>query len=240
MSVRTQAAALTLAAISLIASGASVHATDIAACRAAVAAADKVALCSIAIRVSHNPRDLERAHNRRGLAYTELRQFDAAISDFDEVIRLNNRIAGYFDNRMNAWRGKGDLAHALADAEETVRLAPGYSFAHRARANVLEDLGRYPDSIADFSTAIEINPADAGLHVERGRVYTKFGDLNAAIRDYTEAMRLNPAERFALKQRGLAYMSLGDTANARADLESFLALQPGDEDATAAVLMLKR
>ena len=228
------------AGLLLLLASVTAHAADWAACRAAVTAPQKVAACSDVIRTSRDPRLLERAHNRRGLAFSELQRYDEAIRDFDDVIRLNGRIAGYFDNRMYAWLGKGDPARALVDAEESVRLAPDYAFVWRSRAIVLEALGRYADSIRDFTSAVQINPQDAGLHVDRGRIYTKLGDLQAAIRDFTEAMQLNPAEKFALKQRGLAYISLGDQAHAAADLTAYLGLEPNDAEAASAVALLRR
>ena len=44
-------------------------------------------------RNSWDPKILERAFNRRGLAYMSLNQFAEAANDFTAVIRLNPRIA---------------------------------------------------------------------------------------------------------------------------------------------------
>jgi hypothetical protein len=62
----------------------------------------KVDHCSVVISQSSDRRILERAFNRRGLAYMDLNRFAEAANDFTSVIRLNPRIAGYYDNRQNA------------------------------------------------------------------------------------------------------------------------------------------
>ena len=60
----------------------------------------------------------------RGLAYRDKRDYDRAINDFSQAIRLDGRNAAAFDNRGLAYRMKGDLERALADFDQAVRIDP--------------------------------------------------------------------------------------------------------------------
>jgi tetratricopeptide (TPR) repeat protein len=50
--------------------------------------------------------------------------YDRAIADLSEAIRLDPKRASAFYNRGVAYRAKGDLGHADADAAEAMRLDP--------------------------------------------------------------------------------------------------------------------
>src|ERR1700730_9581273 len=133
--------------------------------------AEKIEYCSIVISRSSDRKILERAFNRRGLAYMDLQRFAEAAKDFTEVIKINPRIAGYFDNRQNAYKAMGRLSDALNDANKAIELAPTYAFVFRGRANIYADMGRYDLALSDYDQAITLEPKDAGLFVDRGKVY---------------------------------------------------------------------
>jgi S1-C subfamily serine protease len=199
----------------------------------------KLEYCSTVISKSRDPRYLEHAFNIRGLAHVELHQFADAASDFTEVIKLNPTIAGYYDNRQNAYRGMGHLGDALKDADIAVRMAPTYSFVYRGRGNVYGDLGRYDLAISDFTTAINIDPSDVGIVVDRGNIFAKAGRWGDAVSDFTHAVDmdkgatgLTPA---AIRGRGLAYKQMGILGAARSDLEAFVRIQPNDPEIVQAL-----
>ena len=66
------------------------------ACRNSKEAAVKVEHCTRVISQSSDRKILERAFNRRGLAYMDLKQFGDAAKDFTEVIQLNSTDRGLF------------------------------------------------------------------------------------------------------------------------------------------------
>src|SRR5208337_3295537 len=108
-------------------------------------AADKIAHCSNVIAQSSNVSALVTAHNTRGLALMDAGRFGEAVDDFTFVIRHEPQIAGFYDNRQNAYRRSGRLDDALKDANEAIRLAPTYSFVFRGRAR--EELEHMPGSL---------------------------------------------------------------------------------------------
>src|SRR5208282_5618124 len=118
-------------------------AAELHLCRNSSAAADKIAHCSNVIAESSNVSALVTAHNTRGLTLMDAGRFGEAVDDFTFVIRHEPKIAGFYDNRQNAYRRSGRLDDALKDANEAIRLAPTYSFVFRGRANVYNDMGKY-------------------------------------------------------------------------------------------------
>ncbi len=197
--------------------------------------AEKIEYCSFVISRSSDRKILERAFNRRGLAYMDLQKFAEAAKDFTEVIKLNPRIAGYFDNRQNAYKAMGRLSDALSDASKAIELAPTYAFVFRDRANVYADMGRYNLALRDYDQAITLEPKDAGLFVDRGKVYVKAQRIDRAIADFTQAFDTDRNMTVALRERGFAYRLLGNLDAARADLTLFLRLQPNDEGVISAL-----
>ncbi len=138
----------------------------------------KVDHCTIVISQSSNRKILERAFNRRGHAYMARGRFVDAANDFTAVIRMNSKIAGYFDNRQNAYRAMGRLDDALNDANRAVRLAPTYAFAYGGRDNVFADLGRYDLEIDDYTKAISLDSKNGGLFLDRSKLFVRAGQLS--------------------------------------------------------------
>jgi hypothetical protein len=73
---------------------------------------EKMDHCSKVIATSRNRTALEVAFNSRGLTLMERQRFLEAASDFSAVINLNPSIAGYYDNRQNAYRSAGQFQAA--------------------------------------------------------------------------------------------------------------------------------
>ena len=101
----------------------------------------------------------------------EGRDFDLALADFAEAIRLGGRFAAdFFLRRMeptnvqarfirgrlhsSAWRN--DLV--LADFDEAIRLHPGFAEFYWARARLHIDMGEYALAIADLEALLRFEP----------------------------------------------------------------------------------
>src|SRR5271165_1615604 len=78
-------------------------------CRNSNDAADKIEHCSNVIAQSSNVSALVTAHNTRGLALMGAGRFGEAVDDFTFIIRHEPQIAGFYDNRQNAYRRSGRL-----------------------------------------------------------------------------------------------------------------------------------
>ncbi|MBG0795852.1 tetratricopeptide repeat protein [Methylocystis sp. H62] len=208
-------------------------------CLKAKAALEKIDRCSTVISTSRKRAQLERAYLRRGNAYKEIDRLEEAAKDFTEIIQLNPKIAGYYDNRQNVLKLLFRFNEALEDANRTVQLAPNQSFVYLSRAILYETMQRYDEALQDYTSGISINPGDAGLYVARGRIFAREGQANEAIADFAKALDIEPENRLALRERGFSFRSVGQIDAAIRDLEAFARLEPGDKEAIDALNQIK-
>ena len=158
-------------------------------------------------------------------------QFDRAIADFDEAIRLNPS-ADAFYNRANAYAELGQYDRAIADFDKAIRLNPKSAAAIEKRAAVIAIKsgrgGEQTGAIADVDEATRLNAKDAGTLADRANAYYTKGDYDRAIADYDALIRLNPRDADALRNRGDAYRNKGNYDRAIADFDEVIRLNPKD------------
>jgi Flp pilus assembly protein TadD len=60
----------------------------------------------------------------RGTALMDRHDFDRAISDFSEAIRLDQKNVLAYNARGQAWRAKGELDRAILDLTKAIAISP--------------------------------------------------------------------------------------------------------------------
>lgn len=98
----------------------------------------------------------------RGNDALDQHDYDKAIAEFTEVIRLDPEDAGAYHNRAHAYCSKKEYAKAVADYNEAIRLTP-------------DD----PDSITSLAWLLATCPDDKVRDGKRAvELATRAGDLN--------------------------------------------------------------
>jgi tetratricopeptide (TPR) repeat protein len=168
------------------------------------------------------------AYNARANAFAHKGEYDRAIADLNEAIRLDPKNAHAFSNRGIAWRHKGDFERAVADYDEAIRLDPRepdyWNNRCWARATANRDLQQ---ALADCNEALRLKPDEANTMDSRAFVYLRLDRLDEAIADYDAVLKINPKLPASLYGRGLARLRKGDTANGDADVGAAKAMQAG-------------
>jgi class 3 adenylate cyclase len=103
-----------------------------------------------------------RAYNNRGIAYFDKGQWQKAIDNYTEAIRLDPQYGEAFNNRAWTKVKAGRAAVALNDANKAVRLLPKNAYAWDTRAHVHEALGNRKAAIRDFRTALDLDSENKG------------------------------------------------------------------------------
>jgi len=165
------------------------------------------------------------AYNNRGNAYAAKTDYDRAIQDFDQSIKLNPGYAKPFNNRGVAYLRKGEPDLAIAAFDEAIKLNANYSEAFANRAEAYLKQYKYDRAVHDYDEAIRIAPdLDA---VWSGRCWARaiLGALQQALEDCNKALQAR-ANAAAYDSRGLIHLKMGQFGAAADDFSSALQFDP--------------
>ena len=126
----------------------------------------------------------------KGLRDQAAAEFDRAVSDYGEAVRLAPKTAEVYFNRGNALLGKGEYPRAIADYNEAIRLNPAEAGYFRNRGKAHLESAQFDKAIRDFDEAILLRPDDPVPYDGRGSAYAHKGDLERSKADYEHADRL--------------------------------------------------
>ena len=132
-------------------------------------------------------KSISSAYNNRGNAYRRKGQYDRAIADHTQAIKLNPKYAGAYNNRGYAYDGKGEYDRAIADYGTAIGLNPKYAMAYKNRGNVYLRKGDHDAAMRDYNQAIALNP-HAAMH--NGIAWKLATMPDPGARNGAEAVRL--------------------------------------------------
>ena len=90
------------------------------------------------------PEKLATAFDNRGVAYRLRGEYDRALHDYEQAIKLNPSNANAYNNRGIIFRIKGEYGRAIADYDEAIWLKKGdFPAAYYNRALAYADKGEY-------------------------------------------------------------------------------------------------
>jgi len=165
----------------------------------------------------------------RGILFASRGDYDTAIADFTEAIRLNPNMSAAYVERGVAYISKNDPDRAIVDLTQTIRLDTNNERAIGYRGLAYFFKGDFDRAITDFTQTIRLDPNCYPAYYSRANAYVRKGDLDLAIADYTQAIRLNtPNLADAYIERGVMYTVKSDYDRAIADFNEAIRLNPND------------
>ena len=141
----------------------------------------------------------------RAVAYTMLKNYPAAIADFDRVIEatpdntvayMGRAYAHYMNSSRNSAPGTQQEESTPLPAPSTQLLA----------------------AMADYDKALQLNPNLVYAWFNKGNIYYEAGDFTSARQAYTQALQINPEFGQAYYNRGLCYLNSGNRQQGFEDL----------------------
>ena len=163
---------------------------------------------------------------RWGYMKLGLENYNGAIADLTETIRLAPKNVYAYFNRGIAKSYLGQYTDAIADWSEAIRLDPNFISAYVNRGFLKGELGQYIAAIADFNTVIQLKPNFALAHFYRGLMKDNLKQYAAAIKDFDTVILLDPDNPEAYNNRGAAKSELGQYAAAIGDWNTTIRLKP--------------
>jgi tetratricopeptide (TPR) repeat protein len=167
------------------------------------------------------------------------RDFDGAIADCDEALRVlpnertNIRITVY--NRANAFEGKGEYDKAIGDYTRLLLIDPRSANNFNSRGNAYRRKGDYKHAIDDYSQSIGLNNnmrgvgdlLDVGTTLSnRCEARALAGDYTKALADCNQAIKLEPNETVPRSSRGFVYLKMAKFDEALSDFDAAVHLSP--------------
>jgi tetratricopeptide (TPR) repeat protein len=129
----------------------------------------------------------------RGVQFFDKKDYETAIADFTEAIRLDPNYKEAYKDRGRSYGNKNDYDRAIADYTQAIRIDPNYKDAHTIRGNAYYFKRDIDLAIADYTNAIRIDPNYAYAYYSRGNMYYLFKrDYDSAIADYEAALKIDP------------------------------------------------
>jgi tetratricopeptide (TPR) repeat protein/transglutaminase-like putative cysteine protease len=119
--------------------------------------------------------------------------YDGAIADFEQALRLEPGVGKHLYNRGVArfYKGQDDLA--LTDFTQALKLKPDDVLALVARGEVYLEKGDEARARADFDQAIRLSPKDPAIAVRAAGDYDRAGRFEAAVKLYDALISAAPA-----------------------------------------------
>lgn len=167
-------------------------------------------------------------HFSRGNAYISKGDYDRAVADYDQAIKLQPDFAKAYNNRACAYIIRGDYDYAIIDLNQAIQLQPDSATeAYNNRGFIYTTKGNYNHAIADINQAIHLQPDLAVAYINRGNAYLSKGDYSQSIANYDQAVKLQPdLTAMGYMNRAIIFSLEGNYDQAIVYLDKAIRLQP--------------
>jgi predicted O-linked N-acetylglucosamine transferase (SPINDLY family) len=127
-----------------------------------------------------------------GIAFHELKLWEAALASHDHALQLQPDQAEWHNNRGNTLQAMRRWEEALACYEKALQLKPDFANAFNNQAVILRELGRWEDACTSYQQALGHDPQHAQAHYNLGQLLKSKGQWDTAVRHFQQALTLQP------------------------------------------------
>ena len=145
------------------------------------------------------------------------KDFEAALADMDEAIKLEPRYTGYFINRAYIRYNLDDYFGAMADYDYALQLDPANVTAHFNRGLLRTEVSDNNKAIEDFSFVLRSEPDNLLARYNRALLYSKIGQYREAVADFDAVLAIYPNFEAGLFARSECKRKMGDMAGGEKD-----------------------
>jgi tetratricopeptide (TPR) repeat protein len=146
--------------------------------------------------------------DNRGLHLADNADYDRAIADYDEAIKLRPR-PDFLTNRGDAYQAKKEYDRAIADYDAALRLDSNYQRAYNNRGAAWRKKGDRVRALQDYATAIRLDPGDKTAALNHKEIALEAERLGAVmyqknLPSFNCATAKRPVEKAICADPGLA------------------------------------
>jgi Flp pilus assembly protein TadD len=136
--------------------------------------------------------ELARAFLQRAVISNRNGNFDGAMADSNEAVRLDPNNANARALRAAGYVRRGDYDRALADLQEARRLDPRSVLTANVFGFYYNAKGEYDRALTELNEAIRLNPNGMYAYKDRGTSYEHKGEHDKALADFRKALSFDP------------------------------------------------
>ncbi|HVJ51684.1 MAG TPA: aspartyl protease family protein [Aliidongia sp.] len=164
----------------------------------------------------------------RGYAHEHKGEYELALADEDQAIKLDPRSWSAYWTRGSTQIMKGAYADAVRDLGQAIAINPKYARLYIARGLSDAKLGDWQQAVVDYTRGVELAPRNADSVRRRGFALHMIGADDRAIADLDRAILLDPKMASAWNERCLVKAVGGALDKAADDCAEALRLEPQD------------
>lgn len=171
----------------------------------------------------------ERAAN-----LVEVDQYDAAMADCNQAIKLDPNLSDAYDRRAFCYAMKDQLDKAIADYTTAIKLNPTSAMAYHNRAIAYRKMGKLKEANKDMKQYMSMRPAREQKRLGnmvslKAEEMQKEGNTRGAIEYLKSQIAASPSAALYLHLGGI-YQKTGDYANAIKNFDTVLKLARDEPD----------
>jgi tetratricopeptide (TPR) repeat protein len=129
---------------------------------------------------------------KRGVDWHLKKEYDKAITDYSEALKLQPKLIPAYINRGIAWRDKEKYDKAIADFDEAIKLDPKIAAVYFHRGTAWGEKREYLKAITDYDRSIELNPKDLNAFINKAFCLTKLKKYGDVAKVYEAALKPDP------------------------------------------------
>lgn len=134
------------------------------------------------------------AYNNRGLAYYNLKNYQAAIKELNKAVDIDPRFADAYNNLGLVYSDLGNFQKEIKNYDKAAKLYPQHRDVYLNRGTAYIKIGNYLQAINDYTKAIEINSQDVAAYYMRGLAHYNSGNYKQALNDMNMVIKINPGD----------------------------------------------
>lgn len=165
------------------------------------------------------------------VAFSEKKQFDAAVPAWKKALALDPDDSRAHDNLGVALAETGKMDDAIAEYRKSLELNSGSSHTHNNLGTALAEQGLLDDALQHFEKAVELNPDNASAQINLGNVLAlKKEHLDEALVHLRRGVELDPDSAYGQNDLGIALARTKDLNESITHIQKAVALAPDAVD----------
>lgn len=146
------------------------------------------------------------ALNARGVVYYELKEFQNALLDYEQALKVKPDYYRPYYNRAMLKVAQNDTEGALKDYAEAIRLEDKNAELFVNRGQLLAAMGQMDGALNDFDKAIVLDSKNALAYYNKGNIVFQKGDFKGAVIQFENAVKSDAKFGKAFHALGVAQL----------------------------------